>query len=125
MVNDITYDNAYEKFKLKFNENNDFFIQKENELSVDNSDGAHIKFGTIVIPYLYHLVDLNNVTKIKECFSFFDDMSKSKDKELTEVVQFSILEDIVTDEEYYNKLKDYFTEEIKTYLPYLHNYLLF
>ena len=125
MVNDITYDNAYEKFKLKFNENNDFFIQKENELSVDNSDGAHIKFGTIVIPYLYHLVDLNNVTKIKECFSFFDDMSKSKDKELTEVVQFSILEDIVTNEEYYNILKDYFTDEMKTYIPYLHKYLLF
>ena len=125
MANDITYANAYEKFKFKFHDDSDFFVQKENESSVDNTDGAHIQFGMVVIPYLYHLVDLNEVSKIKKCFNFFDDMSKTKDKELTEVVQFSILEDIVTNEEYYNILKDYFTDEMKTYIPYLHKYLLF
>ena len=79
----------------------------------------------IVVPYLYHLVDIKDEAKIKECFDFFDKMSVSFDKELSAVVQFSILEDVVSNKDYLSKLKIYFTEEMKTYIPYLQSYINF
>ncbi len=52
-------------------------------------------------------------------------MSISSDIKLGTVVQFSILEDIVSNKDYLSKLKNYFTEEMKSYLPYIHNYINF
>ncbi len=71
-----------------------------------DDDGGHVQFGTVVVPYLYHLVNVKDDLKIKRCFEFFDKMSISSDKELSAVVQFSILEDVVTSKNYYDRLKD-------------------
>lgn len=125
MENKLTYQNAYQQFKSEFKEDSSFFSEKERELSVDETDGAHVQFGMVVIPYLFHLVDIQNDSKIKECFKFFDRMSSSSDKELSSVVQFSILEGIVTNKEYFNNLCCYFTDEMKSYFPYMHQYIDF
>lgn len=125
MKNNLTYENAYQEFKNEFKEDSLFFTNKEKETAIDDTDGAHLQFGMVIVPYLYHLVELEDVSKIKECFDFFDRMSTSSDKELSAVVQFSILENIVTDEIYLSKLEKHLTDEMKSYLPYLHSYIDF
>ena len=52
-------------------------------------------------------------------------MSVSSNKELSGVVQFSILEAIVSNKNYYEKIEYYFTDGTKSYLPYLHSYIDF
>ena len=106
MINQLTYENAYQQFKNEFKDDTDFFKERETETGVDDTDGRHIQFGMVVVPYLYHLVDIQDEAKIKECFEFFDRMSVSSDKELSAVVQFSILEAIVSNKDYLPKLKN-------------------
>ncbi len=77
MENKLTYENAYQQFKTIFIEDIDFFKRKESETNIDETDGAHIQFGMVVVPYLYHLTNIQDDKKIKKCFNFFDKMSKS------------------------------------------------
>lgn len=109
MEDKLTYQNVYAQFKSLFQEDRGFFEQKERETGIDKGDGAHLLFGMVVTPFLYHLADISDGPKIKKCFSFFDEMSTSSDKELSAVVQFSILEDVVSNKNYFEKLKAYFT----------------
>lgn len=125
MADKLTYENAYREFKNEFKKDIEFIDGKEKENLIDGADGAHVQFGMVVIPYLYHLVDAKDENGIKKCFEFFDKMSTSSDSELSAVVQFSILEDIVSNKRYFNELKDYFTDEMKSYIPYLREYIDF
>lgn len=125
MENNLTYLNAYSKFKEKFNSDIRLITSIEKKYLIDETDGPYIQFGTVVPRYIYHLVDMENFERIKECFNFFDEMTfaSNKDKELSGVVQFSVLENLVTNEKYYPKLKEYFTEEMNAYLPYIAQYI--
>ena len=125
MANNLTYLNAYSKFKERFNSDIGFITSIEKKYLIDETDGPYIQFGTVAPRYIYHLVDIGNYEKIKECFKFFDEMSLSTDKnnELGTVLQFSVLENLVTNKDYYPKLKEYFTEEMNAYLPYLAQYI--
>ncbi len=105
MINQLTYENAYQQFKNEFKDDADFFKERESETGVDDTDGRHIQFGMVVVPFLYHLADIQDEAKIKKCFDFFDKMSVSSDKELSAVVQFSILEAVVSNKDYLSKLK--------------------
>ena len=125
MENDLSYENAYAKFKSQFPEDQGFFERKEKETCVDPSDGAHLPFGMVVVPFLFRLVDISDEQKIRRCFAFFEKISLSSDKELSAVVQFSILEAIVDNESYFKKLKPYFAKEMLSYFPYLHLYMDF
>ena len=125
MENNLTYLNAYSKFKERFKSDIEFICLKEKEFNVDDTDGPYIQFGYIVPDYIYYLVDIGNYERIKECFKFFDEMSYAPDHdhELSGVLQFSIIEDLVTNKDYYPKLKEYFTEEMNAYLPYIAQYI--
>jgi hypothetical protein len=125
MDNELTYETAYQQFKAEFKDDTVFFNEKENETGVDDTDGTYIQFGMVVVPYLYHLTDIQDEEKIKKCFDFFDKMCVSSDKELSDVVQSSILGAVVSNKDYLSKLKKYFTEEMKTYIPYLQSYINF
>ena len=125
MVNELTCDNAYQQFKNEFKDDADFFKERESETGVDDTDGRHIQFGMVVVPYLYHLADIQDEAKVKECFEFFERMSVTSDKGLSAAVQFSILEAVVNNEDYLCKLKKHFMKEMKTYIPYLQSYIYF
>lgn len=125
MKNELTYKNVYQQFKEQFPDDLPFFTEKERETGVDATDGAHMQFGMVAVPYLYHLADISDETKIRKCFAFFDEMSAASDNELSAVVQFSILEGVVSNKVYLQKLKRFFTGEMKTYLPYLKSYIDF
>ncbi len=122
MENKLTCKSAYKQFKNEFYEDHDYFEKVECETGVNNIDGVHIQFGIVIVPYLYHLINIQNDDKIR---IFFDRMSISSDKELSGVVQFSILEAIISNRGYFEKLKYYFTDEMNSYLPYLHSYIYF
>ncbi len=103
--NKLTFENVYQKFKAELKEDISYITDKEQETGVNDTDGAHIQFGMVVVPYLYHLVDIQDDAKIEKCFAFFDQMATSPDDEMDAIVQFSVLEYVVTDDIYYDKLK--------------------
>ena len=70
----------------------------------------------VVVPHLYYLTDIQHEEKIKKVFDLFGKMSVSSNKELSAVV---------SNKDYLSKLKKYFTEETKTYIPYLQPYINF
>ena len=65
MKNELTCKNAYAQFKKEFGYDQDFFAKIESEAGIDNTSGAHIQFGTVIVPYLYHLIDIQSDIKIK------------------------------------------------------------
>lgn len=125
MENNLTYLNVYSKFKERFKSDIETINSIEKEFNIDETDGPYTQFEYVVTTYIYHLVDMENFERIKECFKFFDEMTfaSNKDKELSGVIQFSVLENLVTNKEYYPKLKEYFTEEMNAYLPYIAQYI--
>ena len=125
MENNLTYLNAYSKFKERFKSDIDIINAIEKENNVDETDGPYTQFEYIIPSYIYHLVDIGNYERIKECFKFFDEMTfaPDHDHELSGVLQFSVLENLVTNKDYYPKLKEYFTDEMNAYLPYIAQYI--
>lgn len=56
-------------------------------------------------------------------FDFFEEMASSPDHLVSEVVAFTILENICTDENYYPKLKLYFKENTNKLIPLVAHYV--
>lgn len=56
----------------------------------------HIKFGLVVIPFIKRIVK-ESPEKAKVAFEFFEKMEVSGDPKIAEVVEFTILENLLTD----------------------------
>ncbi len=119
----ITYANVYSKFKESFADNDEFLNKKEEENRIDPSDGSHVPFEMVVVPFLLHLVGTHDETGLAKAFSFLEQMAASQDKEVQAVLQFSVLEPLVDNDENYTKIKKYLGKETLSYLPYLRQYL--
>ena len=119
----LKFENLYQDFKNIFPQYSDFFCNKEKINSVDDSDGAHISFAFCVVPFIYKLVDERKDNELKKAFEFFELMASSKDSLISEVVVFTILENIYTDEKYLDYLKDFFGENTKKLIPLLKQFI--
>lgn len=120
---DITYANVYSKFKKLFADNDGFLNKTEKENRVDPADGSHVPFEVVVVPFLLHLADTHDEAGLAKAFSFLEQMAVSQDKEVQAVLQFSVLEPLVDNDENYAKIKNYLGKETLSYLPYLRQYL--
>ncbi len=101
----MDYDELYIKFKKDIPESAGYCNIKENENQLDDSDGIHILFGMVVVPYFEYLVDTNQTMLIKKVSSFFECMAKSKDIRTQEVLDFTILEQLA--DEGHDKFEQY------------------
>ena len=104
----MQYEKLYDEFKKLFPEDAEKLDELAKAQSAQPTDGMHIMFGMVVVPFLLGLLSENENEKLKVAFEFLEKMAKSKDALIAEVLEFSVLEDFISqDEEVLSKLKGY------------------
>ena len=107
----MNYDELYRDFISIFPEDKGFFEEKCRENDVEEADGMHIMFGMVILPYIKKIVKESS-EKSEKAFSFFEEMEKSGDSKIVEVLEFTILEDLLSNERDSIELyANYFGEE--------------
>ena len=82
----------------------------ENHL--DETDGMHIWFEFVVTPIMLNAIKTNNNDVLIKSFNFIEICLKSNDKDITEVVEFSLLEGIIAEiGDGIKKIDKYFGDE--------------
>ena len=93
----MKYDRLYDDFIDMFPEDLSFFEEMKNETGAGVEDGMHVVFGMIIVPYVRKII-MESPNKAKKAFEFFEEMEKSGDPMIAEVIEFSVLEKILTDD---------------------------
>ena len=68
---------------------------KEEENLIDETDGVHIVFGMVIVPYILHIVQNKKMPEINKVFSFLESMAICEDVNVKEVLDFTVLEQLV------------------------------
>ena len=92
----MTYETLYDEFVQLFPDDRYIVKQMAEDASAEPSDGMHIMFGMVIVPFLMYLLAQGNKQKIAIAFDFFEKMAKSEDSMISEVLEFSVLEDIIS-----------------------------
>jgi len=109
----MRYSELFSSFENLFPEDANVFEELKEKNSVDEEDGMHPLFGLVVVQYLKAFV-LKSPVKAQRAFDFFEIMEESDDPMIAEVLEFSVLENILTDEDInYNLWINYCGEETK------------
>ena len=95
----MNYNGLYIAFKNTFSEDSEVFREWEakNSLDSDDPEMMHVYFGLIVTPYVVSLAKEKQLEKLKKAFQFFEDMAKDTDNEVQGVLQFSVLENLISE----------------------------
>lgn len=91
----MTYDNLFEKFKEEIPEGMKFYEKKMKECGLDETDGKHVIFGMVIVPYIFHVVQNKEEEIIEKVFLFLEEMDTCGDVKVQEVLGFTILEQII------------------------------
>ena len=78
------------------------YLEKKEEYSVDEETGVHIIFGFIIMPYVIRLInkkESNDDILLNKIFTFFEQMAIQGDTKVKEVLDFTIIEDILEAED--------------------------
>ncbi len=91
----MKYDELYKTFKEEISEGCSFFEIKEKENLIDETDGMHVVFGMVIVPYILYIVQNNKILEINKVFSFLENMAICEDIKIKEVLDFTVLEQLV------------------------------
>ena len=91
----MKYDELYKTFKKEIPEGFFFLKIKETENLIDETDGMHIVFGMVIVPYILYIVQNNKMLEINKVFSFLENMAICEDIKIKEVLDFTVLEQLV------------------------------
>lgn len=91
----MKYNDLYKEFKQEVPEGIYFFEIKEKENLIDETDGVHVIFGMVIVPYILYIIQKKKMDEIKKSFSFLESMAICKDIKVNEVLDFTILEQLV------------------------------
>lgn len=91
----MKYNDLYNEFKEKNPEGLNFFEIKEKEHLIDETDGIHITFGMVIVPYILDAIYNKKMFEIKKNFTFLEDMAICEDINVNEVLDFTVLEQLV------------------------------
>ncbi len=75
---------------------------KSKENLIDKDTGVHVVFGIIIVPYLVNLLkreSQNDNDILKRAFIFFEEMARSNDKLIQEVLEFTVIESFIDEDE--------------------------
>lgn len=110
----MTYNELYKDFISVFPENLEKIKAIAADSLVEDSDGMHVLFGMVVIPFVKDLLNNNQTDKITTAFEFFENMAKSTDEMVSEVLEFTIMEDFISEgKEFLSKCLPYMGSETK------------
>ena len=90
----MKYDELYKTFKEEIPEGCSFFEVKEKENLIDETDGIHIVFGMVIVPYILHIIQNDKMLEINKVFSFLENMAICEDVKIKEVLDFTVLEQL-------------------------------
>ena len=96
----MNYDKLYTGFKIAVPECTSFCEEKEIENFIDDTVGIHISFGMVIVPYILYVIENQKDKVIQEIFCFMEQMAICTDIKVQEVLDFTILEQLI-DEGYY------------------------
>ncbi len=104
----MKYEELYKDFISLFPDDKPFFDDLCKKNAVDDTDGTHIQFAYVIVPYIRKIVK-ESPEKAKKAFEFFEEMEKTRNSEIAEVLEFTVLETLLNDEPY----------NFDVYVPYL------
>lgn len=65
---------------------------------IDDTDGMHVVFGMVIVPYILHIVQNKKTSEINKVFSFLENMAIYKDTKVNEVLDFTELEQLADED---------------------------
>jgi len=93
------------------------YNSKAEENLIDEETGVHVVFGVIIVPYLVELLKRENDNHkevLRRTFIFFEEMAKSDDVLIQEVLEFTIIESFIDEgKEVLSNAYKYMLEETK------------
>lgn len=91
----MKYEHSYEEFKNFITEGETFYKIKERENLIDDSDGIHLMFGLVIVPYIIEMIYSGKKEIIEKIFAFLEEMSLSEDRKIQELLEFTVLESLI------------------------------
>lgn len=92
----MNYDSLYSYFITFVPQYRTWLERKCMECHAEESDGMHIMFGMVVVPFVIELLHACDTETLKKVFAFFEDMALTSDKEIQEVLEFTVLEGLIS-----------------------------
>ena len=109
----VIQDELYKNFVKLFPEDGLFFKKMCKDNAVNENDGMHIMFAFVVVPFLMKIIR-ESKEKSEVAFDYIEKMEKSENPEIAEVVEFTILETLLSeDRDMYCEYAKFFGNETK------------
>lgn len=113
----MKYNSLIEEIFKAIPELREEYNSKAEENLIDEETGVHIVFGVIIVPYLVELLKRENDKDkevLRRTFIFFEEMAKSDDVLIQEVLEFTIIESFIDEgKEVLSNAYKYMLEETK------------
>ena len=107
----MIYNNLYSEFVALFPECSDTFNRLATEANADETDGMHIMFSFVIIPFVVDLLDHDESIKLEKAFAYFEKMASSDSTDITEVLEFTVIENLMSNgKKIYDKAKTYMND---------------
>ena len=107
----MIYNNLYSEFVKLFPECSDTFKRLATEANADETDGMHIMFSFVIIPFVFNLLNDDDSKKLEKAFDYFEKMASSDSTDITEVLEFTVIENLVSNgKTIYDKAKTYMND---------------
>ena len=104
----MIYDNLYNAFVSMFPECADELNTYAKSADAEETDGMHIMFSFVVIPFILDLLNNDESDKLKRAFEYFERMASSDSADVTEVLEFTVIENLMSNgQTVYDKAKQY------------------
>lgn len=92
----MKYETLYDEFAQLFPADAAKLKKIEKNAEADSSDGMHVMFGMVVVPFVLDLLAESDEEKLKKVFSYFEKMAESDNTKISEVLEFTVLEDFIS-----------------------------
>lgn len=110
----MEYNNIFKEFIALFPEDKEWFENEVVNNDACEEDGMHVVFGMVVVPYLLNIATASN-DKLKKAFDYIEKMESSGNSMIAEVVEFSVLENLIgEDSNMLKQLYEYMGPETKS-----------
>jgi len=108
----IKYNNLFSDFCAIFKNDIEILHGIQADLSIGDDDGMHVLFGMVVTPFVIHFIESEDLFGIAKAFDFFEKMDLSGTSDICEVLEFSVLENLISSS-VFPKCKEYMLPETK------------
>lgn len=92
----MIYNQLYSEFVSLFPECTGTFQRLAQNSNADETDGMHIMFSFVVNPFVLELLKNDDDDRLSKAFDYFEKMASSDSAEITEVLEFTVIENLMS-----------------------------